>query len=1178
MVPIPDPKLAATDLPAEPMADSTLDRTGAYHPASDTDPASSDTVAGLPTISGYAITGEIARGGMGRVLAGRELALDREVAIKVLLPGANAERFVTESKITAKLPHPNIPPVHALGTLADGSPYLAMKLIRGRTLAAELGDRPDVSAELTRFIQIFEQMAQAVGFAHSRGIIHRDLKPLNVMVGEFGEVQVMDWGLAKDLASLVPESGDTSFNEDNHLTLAGSIFGTAAYMPPEQARGEAVDARADVFALGATLMEILTGERPWGSGPSAVVIQRASRALLNGCHETLAQCPADQELVAVTRKCLSADATDRYPDGRAVAGAVAAYRAGVEQRLKQAETARAEAIVREAEQRKRRRVMQWAGGIIAGALLAGTGISLWQAGEAREAAKSEAVQKGIADEKALLAEQQEGIAKEKAIEATNQAARAEKEKENAQSQAKRAETIVGLTTGLFQTSDPTGLSGIGLLPPNQRSRGLTLSEILKSGSATISEKLKDDPLTRAALLDVLGDANRSVGNKELSKEYLEEALRLREANLPADHPDIYASRFHVANWHIEQGNPAVALAHYQSLLDWHTQRDTLDTLAGAELRLRYSIALISVGDPAGEALARQGLATREKIHGKDHRETTIARMALATALLDLGDMKDGLKLIAESFAILSRDPEAAKDPTIQAVNEYQRALITQSFAPSLAESGIRKSCDILQSAIGSDHIYLAVFKFNHAEMLRALGKTKEAEERYVECVQIVRQTVGMGHPRAITLVTGYGEYLFKSGRPQEAWQLFEEADRLVKERYPNEFRWRFRIACEHGRFAGKLKKTQEALRDTEIAFEFLRQLKRPMTDREENAMIGLADGIGNLPDIDDIRKTYRRFDEPGIPKLTEKYRRTNLQNYGCILVERNLYGEALPILRDILGPDERPIDQSDSGFGGYACWQLAKCYWHAGEFEKVDKFFRRASKLMARDPDTDNLKLQKEFLNFSLLHNRVADTPPLIEKYKQRKDLTALNRSWVTCVEALSAKPGQAFDLAEVERRFGTSTERDVAMYRGYAVIAAGGDVRREHKRLAEMIRNGQEVTTVVEVYSCCDLMMGNFEKALGNFKLYKLEPTIGFRHYKHRLLIAFCAERIQSTDETRKALQEASDAAERQLKTGDQMKDVAIGGYALNEGLLLRFWLRHIQLALEPKPRETIPPPRLLK
>src|ERR1700680_3621646 len=250
----PDPRGTIDQAPGPA---SILDSRSAATP--DLSAAASD----FPVVPGYRVLREIARGGMGRVLAAFDLSLDRNVALKTRLPGANADRFVLESKITARLPHPGIPPVHALGTLADCSPFLAMKLIAGRTLADELktADRP-------RLLQAFTQVCQAVGFAHSRGVIHRDLKPANVMVGAFGEVQVMDWGLAKDLTSgdvpdqphspLLPPipsaSTDPTQTADtvppgespDHRTQAGAVMGTPAYMAPEQARGEAADARADV--------------------------------------------------------------------------------------------------------------------------------------------------------------------------------------------------------------------------------------------------------------------------------------------------------------------------------------------------------------------------------------------------------------------------------------------------------------------------------------------------------------------------------------------------------------------------------------------------------------------------------------------------------------------------------------------------------------------------------------------------------------------------------------------------------------------------------------------------------------------------------------------------------------------------------------------------------------------
>jgi tetratricopeptide (TPR) repeat protein len=324
-----------------------------------------------PLFPGYVIHKEIARGGMGRVLAAHDLTLEREVALKVLLQdsptGEMAERFRQEARITARLPHPGIPPVYALGDLPDGSPFLAMKLIKGRTLSALLRERIGPSDDLPLFVQVFEQVCQAVGFAHAQGIIHRDLKPSNVMVGAFGEVQVMDWGIAREMRSTecgvrnpipAPAGDAPSVSHASDLTATGIVLGTPAYMAPEQARGEEPDPRADVFAIGGILCEILVERPPFVEDPSRTTIEAAAAGALADAFAALDRCGADAELVALAKRCLSPRRADRPADAKAVADAVAAYRAAVEDRLRTAETRRAAAEATAAEEANTRRAVE----------------------------------------------------------------------------------------------------------------------------------------------------------------------------------------------------------------------------------------------------------------------------------------------------------------------------------------------------------------------------------------------------------------------------------------------------------------------------------------------------------------------------------------------------------------------------------------------------------------------------------------------------------------------------------------------------------------------------------------------------------------------------------------------------------------------------------------------------
>jgi tetratricopeptide (TPR) repeat protein len=434
-----DPNPSHSDSPAGGSASQPV-RVDVTTDFSNADPATSESAAGLasplPLNAGrFQMLDEIAHGGMGVIWRATDMTLGREVAVKVLLDkfapdSSTAHRFAAEAHITAQLQHPAIPPVHDYGMLPDGRPFLAMKLIKGRTLEVLLRQRADPATERGRFVAVFEQVCQAVAYAHAHQVIHRDLKPGNVMVGSFGEVQVMDWGLAKVLTEkAVPAAADTDPGEtvggtlihgsdadgsDPSFTQAGSILGTLAYMPPEQAAGEIgkVDQRSDVFGLGAILTVILTGKPPYASAETEMVRVMAIRGDLAECLARLDGCGAEPELVLLCKRCLAFAPADRPRDAGAVAKEVASFRAATEERARAAEKEWAATEARATEQRKRRR---WQAAVAAAIvlILALLGVGAWwrdrQAGE-REKERAVAAERDRQEALAALNQAEEALA------------------------------------------------------------------------------------------------------------------------------------------------------------------------------------------------------------------------------------------------------------------------------------------------------------------------------------------------------------------------------------------------------------------------------------------------------------------------------------------------------------------------------------------------------------------------------------------------------------------------------------------------------------------------------------------------------------------------------------------------------------------------------------------------
>jgi hypothetical protein len=293
----------------------------------------------------YVPGAEIARGGMGRVVVGTDTRLGREVAIKEALPqGADLERFEREVRITARLEHPSIVPLYDAGVTAAGRPFYVMRKVSGQPLERLIAERsgPDTGRSRGRgpvderlaLLPHVLAAAHALGHAHRRGVIHRDVKPANILVGDLGETVVIDWGLAKVIGeddAPPPPVDHTIAPSSDVATQAGAVFGTPGFMAPEQARGETLDARSDVYALGATLYTVLAGEPP----PHGSIAEEVARAQderrtdpANAALTALAALPLPPELIAIVGQAMRFDPANRYPDGAALADDLNRFLAG----------------------------------------------------------------------------------------------------------------------------------------------------------------------------------------------------------------------------------------------------------------------------------------------------------------------------------------------------------------------------------------------------------------------------------------------------------------------------------------------------------------------------------------------------------------------------------------------------------------------------------------------------------------------------------------------------------------------------------------------------------------------------------------------------------------------------------------------------------------------------------
>ena len=610
--------------------------------------------ASRPTAERYVFDDEIARGGMGVIYRATDTVFDRKVAVKVLqnqvpADSDDARRFLDEARITALLQHPNIPAVHDFGTLADGRPFLAMKLITGVTLNQLLNDRRDPATDYGRFLATFEQVCQAVAYAHTHRILHRDLKPSNVMVGGFGEVQVLDWGLAKlipadegsahetspsppgdwGLAKTLPVNEGPSISNPaaepvetvvcpptpdprvspSDGTQSGSIIGTPAFMPPEQAIGaiDRIDLRSDVFSLGGILAVILTGQPPFAASSTAMVLGMAANGDLADCFARLDVSGADREWIALCKLCLSPKPDDRPADARAVAATVGGLREAADERARQAEREKLSAEVRW-------RTTLWAAGVLVAVLLfgvAGTTFGLIRANAARRDAEAA-----------------ESVAQSK--------------------QAEADAALKFIEDRVFVAARPAGWDGgIG--------SNLTLREAITACLPHLADDFRGHVRAEARLRLALGTTLTYLDAPQVAVQQLETALKLFTAQFGPEQADTLACMNNLAMCYGVAGRYDDAVRLNEQVLD--ARRRSLSPEDPLLLITQYNLACVLLASGrAAEAgdLLEQTLAVQRKVLGPDDPDLLNSKSNLGISCLLTGRRAEGEALLTEALAAQRR--------------------------------------------------------------------------------------------------------------------------------------------------------------------------------------------------------------------------------------------------------------------------------------------------------------------------------------------------------------------------------------------------------------------------------------------------------------------------------------------------------------------------------------------
>jgi serine/threonine protein kinase len=917
----------------------------------------------------YRLEGEVARGGMGAILRIWDEDLRRHLAMKVVLGKGDAAgsggtpqldtkvlaRFLEEAQVTGQLDHPGIVPVHELGLDQDGRVYFTMKLVKGRDLKAifDLVFQEKEGWNETRALGVILKACEAMAYAHKKGVIHRDLKPANIMVGAFGEVFVMDWGLAqvrgrKDahdirlapVPGLSTSSVKTERREEREeapdspiVTMDGDVMGTPAYMPPEQARGdvEKLSARSDVYALGAMLYHLLARQMPYVP-PGVRVSNRTVLAMaLQGPPRGLSEIRRDlpAELVAICEKAMARDPGRRYEDTLALAEDLRAY---VEHRVVGAYETGAWAEAKKWVTRNKPLAASIAAGI-AVLVLAIVGIAAKNAtlaaASATIAAQNESLKRKTAE-----AEASARRADEKSQEAELQRAAAVHEKEGAEKSAKETKLVADFQTKVLSdiSIDEFGhtiiveqrkdlgerLARLGRKPEDIERTLATLDEILRLSNPTnVAQRVLDEkvfapvvakidkdygatPLLAAMLLTPLAETLRELGLYERGVLAARSAVDARRASLGNDHPDTLTSINELAELLQARGDLSGAELLLREALVGRRARLGDDHDDTGESINNLGWLLQAQGKLAeSEPLLREELARRRAKFGDDHAATLTSLNNLAAVLQAQGKLSEAEPLYRESLA--GRRAKFGDDhsETMAVINNLGLLLLDEGKF-SEAELLIREVLASRRAKLGDDHPETLVSIDSLAQLLQAQGKLSEAEPLYRESLAGRRAKLGDGNPDTLTTINNLASLQVELGKFSEAEPLFREvlAGRRAKlgDRHLNTLLSINNLAVVL-RAQGKPSEAEPLFREAVEGYRAEFGDDHPDTLTSLNGLAALLRDQGKLSDAEPL---FREALASGRAKLGSEHPITlsSMDGLASVLSAQGKYAEAEPLSRD----------------------------------------------------------------------------------------------------------------------------------------------------------------------------------------------------------------------------------------------------------------------------------------